>query len=624
MKLARPARPNEMARELWALPLVTCILGGVYVGWQILGLRYTNHDDIYHSLQAAMLSGDWINYSERVAARSGRLQAFLTIPIMLGADSLVRSPLYDLLNILSLLAVYAGLVWFLSAIGSLRDSLATVSVALFLFPLHYYYTFPQGYPLVFCIGLILLFVSLILLQCYMKHSGKLLLFVSVILFSLSLLGEEYNFVLHPALLGILLLVSIPKSHNLLRIALPYAAAWVLVAAFALSYSIIHRGTGITSMRTAFGLDLVAYAKTFLTLEQKALLVTGLGGGIKLHAAVTQGSPDVPMVLSFKSLADRVMDWGSLIVVFLAASTISWLALFSQSISRRTFVRFSLVCIAVAVFPVGVLSLSQLYQQIVPLGFIQGHPVTFYTQLGASGFLFVLCAAGCNRFSRSTRHLVVSVCGALLGAYIALTFLYNDINRQVMSANQQKWAAFEQLVIFARADRPDLSSRALFAPDFWTSSGVSDIPNEQSSGGKNYWTAYAATVLKSPLQILGPETRPPIDAVYVRYFSTPTGAPLLVIYEPATPPSLGIVTLVAPRPLTGELSYRLAEATSATRSLVGWKCRSYCALRWEVDRALRPETIRVKPADVGPTSLLAQFFLPREGAYANPLSGSHTD
>jgi hypothetical protein len=310
------------------------------------------------------------------------------------------------------------------------------------------------------------------------------------------------------------------------------------------------------------------------------------------------------------------------VVFLAASTISWLALFSQSISRRTFVRFSLVCIAVAVFPVGVLSLSKLYQHIVPAGFIQGHPATFYTQLGASEFLFLLCAASCNRFSRSTRHLAVSVCGALLGAYSALTFLYNDINRQVMSANQQKWAAFEQLAIFVRADRPDLGSRALFAPDFWTSSGVSGIPNEQSLGGKNYWTAYAATVLKSPLQILGPETRPPIDAVYVRYFST--GAPLLVIYEPATPPWPGIVTLVAPRPLTGELSYRLAEATSATRSLVGWKCRSYCTMRWEEDRALRPETIRVKPADVGPTSLLAQFFLSREGAYGNPLSGSHTD
>lgn len=623
MKLARPTKPNEVARELWALPLVTCILGGVYVGWQIFGLRYTNHDDIFLSLQAAMLSGDLINESFERIAHTNRFQTVFTLPILLGAYSLVRSPLYDLLNISSLLAVYAGLVWFLSAIGSLRDSLATVSVALFLFPLHYYFTFPQGYPLVFCIGLILLFVSLILLQYYMKHSGRLLLFVSVILFSLSLLGEEYNFVLHPALLGILLLVWIPKSHNLLRVALPYAAAWVLVAAVELSFSIIHRGTVINSMRTTFGLDLVAYAKTFLTLEQKALLATGLAGGIQLHAAVTQGSPDVPMVLSFKSLADRVMDWGSLIMVFLVASTMSWLVLFSQSISRRTFVRFSLVCIALAVFPVGVLSLSQLYQHIVPAGFIQGHPATFYTQLGASGFLFLLCAAGCNRFSRSTRHLVVSVCGALLGAYSALTFLYNDINRQVMSANQQKWAAFEQLAIFARADRPDLDSRALFAPDFWTFSGVSNIPNRQFSG-KNYWTAYAATVLKSPLQILGPETRPPIDAVYVRYFSTPAGAPLLVIYEPATPPWLGIVTLVAPRPLTGELSYTLAEATSATRSLVGWKCRSYCTMRWEEDRALRPETIRVKPADVGPTSLLAQFFLPRKGAYANPLSGSPTD
>jgi hypothetical protein len=623
VKLARPARPKEMTRELWALPLVTCILGGMYVGWQIFGLRYTNHDDIFLSLQAAMSSGDWMNAAARTAARTGRFQAFLTVPIILGAGSLVRSPLYDLLNISSLFAVYAGLVWLLSAIGSLRDSLATVSVALFLFPLHYYYTFPQGYPLVFCVGLILLFVSLILLQCYLKHSGRLLLFVSVILFSLSLLGEEYNFILHASLLGILLLVWIPKSHKLLRIALPYVAAWVLVAALELSYSISHRGTGITDVRTTLGFDLVAYAKTFLTLEQKALLATGLAGGINLHAAVTQGVPDVPTVLSFKSLAHRLTDWGSLIVVFLVASTMSWLALFSQRISRGTFIRFSLVCIAVAVLPVAVLSLSQLYQHIVPAGFIQGHPATFYTQLGASGFLFLLCAAGCNRFSRSTRHLVVSVCGALLGAYSALTFLYNDINRQVMSANQQKWAAFEQLAIFARADRPDLGARALFAPDFWTSSGVSDIP-KRSFRGKNYWTAYAATVLKSPLQILGPETRPPIDAVYVRYFSTPAGDPLLVIYEPATSPWLGIVTLVAPRPLTGELSYRVAEATSATRSLVGWKCQSYCTMRWEEDRALRPETIRVKPADVGPTSLLAQFFLPREGAYANPLSGSHTD
>jgi hypothetical protein len=75
------------------------ILVSVYFSWQLVGLRYTNHDDIYFNLYASVFDGNYLGFAKSVANDQARLQAYINMPIVLWASHFARSNLYDAINI---------------------------------------------------------------------------------------------------------------------------------------------------------------------------------------------------------------------------------------------------------------------------------------------------------------------------------------------------------------------------------------------------------------------------------------------------------------------------------------------------------------------------------------------
>jgi len=157
----------------------------LYFSWQLWGLRYTNHDDIFYNLVAHIYAGNYMSFAEGLAMDHARIHYYINFPIALGIQSLAETRLYDVLNIGSILAVYASLIYLLGKIGTTRDAMALIAVALLLFPLHYYYTFPQGYPLMFSWGLCFGLLSAGLLGSYLHQAASWKIVASVILFIFS-------------------------------------------------------------------------------------------------------------------------------------------------------------------------------------------------------------------------------------------------------------------------------------------------------------------------------------------------------------------------------------------------------------------------------------------------------
>jgi hypothetical protein len=595
-------------------------LAAAYLGWQLCGLRYTTHDDIFFNLQSWIFAKSKLSFASHVAARQGRLQAYINMPIILGVDGLAGSGLYDALNIGSILAVYVSLIYFLRTVGPARDAIALATVALLLFPLHYYPAFPQGYPVMACWGFCFALLAGGLLGAFYRKPSRWTLAASLGLFVCSLWGPEYNFVLHPVLLAVPALNAPSERRRLWLSTVPYLLGWLLCLAPYLMYSAVSHAAGADADgRVVPGLDFGAWIKTISILEEKAFLPVSLVRGILLTAATAQGAPPLPSTLTFETLARGIPDLGSFVVVLLAAWALCGICLYWQELSSKLAARYALVFASIAVIPSAVLAASSHYQKIVLAGVLQGHLVTYYAQLGMAGVLFVILATLCNRWPAGPRRgIAVLGPGLALAVGVSVTFVYNNVNRQVMSANLQKWEAMRALADFVQLERPDLERRNFDAPAFWTYSGASAIPGDSLFPDSNYWTEYAKAVLKVPMAFRGATDEERPAAVFVTYFATPAGTPAVALYERQADGDNCTVSLVARRPVAGVLSYRFTDGSSVSHSADHWSCNDVCSTQWHTDHPIQSASIHFQPSDPGPARLLAQFGLTRQGKYGMPL------
>lgn len=598
------------------------ILAGIYLAWQLIGLRYTNHDDIYFNLYSWVFSGDYQTFVEYVARGQARLQAYINMPIYLWVTHRVNSIFYDVLNIGTFGMLYISLIWTLSKIGSIRDSLLIVTVTVFLFPLHYYYTFPQGYPVMGVWTLIFAFLSTGLLGSYLQQPKLWKLLLSICLFTCSLWGSEYNFLLHPAFLVVICMAQSKCTIKYLnKIAWPYVIGWIIsITAYLIFSTMIHKSGHSVYAGTSFRFDIIDGLKTFLTLQQKAFLPVALWSGLSLSSAVAQGAPEIPGLLTFFSLLHGASDVLSKVIVFILAFLVFTMIFYWQTLSLKS-IRYYLIFFAcLVILPCLVLSGSAQYQLIILKGYIQGHWVSFYIQLGLAGFLFLFLALLCNRLPTKGLKLSAMVLSALvMASFATLTFIYNNINRQVMTANKQKWEAMQQLTAYVQSDRPDLKERIFHAPAFWSISGVSNIPGDSPFNGGNYWTEYVKSVFGSSIKIANSSNKLSPNNLNLQYFSTPAGIPLVILSEKLSKNHHWRITLIASQPIAGTSVYQRGGNTIKKIGIEQWKCDKFCVNTWDEDASFQPDNIKFDPVYHGPARLLMQFITSRNGQYGYPFA-----
>jgi hypothetical protein len=610
---------NGRKRALLVLATLT-IFAGAYLAWQLIGLRYTNHDDIYFGLSASTYLGDYFGFARTVAVTQARLQAFINMPVELWALHFGDSFEFDIVNVGAFALLYLSLIWLLHKMGNLAGSLAVAAATLLLFPLHYYFTFPQGYPVVDSWQILFVLVAAALLHSHLERPCTWRLLVSAGLFTISLWGAEYNIMLHPALL-IVVMFSQKKLNitNIRKTVVPYLIGFILTGAAYVVFSLTSRHDGANAdNRVTLGFDVVAWLKTFLIFHEKSSLLFGLWRGVGMISATAQGAPVVPPTLTIFDLWHGISDWSSIGLVFVLMFAI-FAAIFSlQNISKKAFQAYLLVFICIGAIPTLVVSVSSLYQMTVTKGYLQGHLVTFYNQLGISATLFLIFAAVCNlpRTGRG-RALVVVVSAIAFACLATVTFVYNNVNRQIMSANRQKWEAVRVLAGFYYSQGNTLAGSEIFAPDLWVMSGVSSIPGAALMGNENYWTEYTRAVLDKPLRVSNEKNVSSYN-VEVRYFATPAGVPIVLVGERTGAGGQWRNELVASRAITGDISSVVHADTPQAVLNDDWHCAAYCVLPLAAELSTEPSMIRFSPRDHGPTSLLKQFWLGRNGAFAYPL------
>jgi hypothetical protein len=602
------------------VPALIALIAILYVSWQLIGIRFENHDDIYFHLYSRLFADDYSQFAKDTAYLQARAQAFINMPLILWANSFQASPWFDVINLSAFAFLYGALIYFFSAMCGRPTALILAAATLLVFPLHYYFTFPQGYPVMGSYGLALALLAAALLASYLKKPTRGKRAASVILFTCSLWGPEYNFVLHPIFLLIALYsTGVEKDLKALgRLAWPYALGWLVSVAAYLLFSTVARETGGDAYgRVTFGLDFPAWAKTFLILQEKAFLPIGLLKGVAVAGATAQGVPDMPSAISYLTLVANAGGWKAIASVFFPLLVLSYAVLHYQNLGGKSARIVAVFFVAMAAIPALVVSASTHYQKIVLAGWLQGHLVAFYSHLGLAGLLFLLCAAISRSGTAKMRPLAMMAAAILLASYATATLIYNNVNRQAMMANKQKWDAAGLLVSYVRVDRPDLIGSKFYAPAFWNKTGVASVPGDRPVDGANYWTLYSASVLGQKLLFLNESLENGKDGIGVSYFSTPEANPLIYLEEYRGGSLLKRVA-VAAHPMAGILRGTGDGLPLKHVSNHDWTCTTFCTVNL-VDISSTPlPSPGFTPDAVGKSSLLAQFLMPRYTGYGNAL------
>lgn len=612
------ARNNN---RVMSFVVLIVVLAGLYVSWQLLGLRFTNHDDIFYHLHSWVFADDYIGFSQNTADKQARLQAYINMPISLWMNHLGGSWLGDVFGIGMFAILYVSFIWMMKEVGNLKNSAIISAFTLFMFPLHYYFMIPQAYSVMGVWGLAFAFIAAASLASYLKKPTSAKIVVSVVTFIASLWGPEYNVILHPFLLLVVVICSGKVfGKKLIKVSIPFLIGWGLTVTVYILYSVTSRSAGGDGYgRVSLSFDLIAWVKTYILLTQKSFVPFALWDGVQLVSASAQGGPDVPAILTYSSIFKGLANPSILILVFMVSLTVSVYMLRKQALDKASVLRYASICLLIAVIPCAVLAGSAHYQSIVLKGYLQGHLASFYVQLGCSGLIFIISAYLYNSARQSLKLPLLVVLSTMIAFFISVTFVYNNINRQVMVANAQKWEAFENIVTYIKSDHEDMRDNYFYGPAFWTFSGVSAIPGVSVYTGSNYWTEYSRSILKYPLQFESEKQKNKKNFIYTAYFSMPEGVPISVISRKVLMSNRWETTLIASRRISANISYEIGES-SLSHVLSGkWTCEKECSIVFYSDEGYKPESLSIIPADSGSDNIVFQFFLPRQKQYGLPFN-----
>ncbi len=576
----------------WALALLVALAVGSTVAL-LWGLRFTNHDDIYFHLAGFHFRGDYLSFAEEVAIKQARLQAFLNMPLTVWALSYSDSWVYDLLTVLPLLLLYGALALYLGAIGGIREGIAITSMALFLLPLHSYFTFPQGYPIMGPLGPLTGLMAGTFLAEHLRTRNQIWRILSITSFAISLWGAEYNAILHPLLIGIILWTHRSGSVGSMAMkAAPFASVWILTIGGYLVFSTFARTQGADlDGRVSMGFNPEAYVETFMRLTEKAFLPAGLIRGITFTSVAHFNTPPFISLLTYNSLMASIRNTSFLGIPFIGAGLLWILFLICGPISRRHMLRYLVLFFALATVPTAVVSASSHYQSIVTKGYLQGHLVSFYAQLGLNGIAIVLgqCISWLPSFK--LRRLVAwPLTTILFSAAFTFTLAYNNLNRSSMLANQQRWPAVQLLASYINTKEPELSNRPFIAPALWNTVGVGSIPSWEHTHKKNYWRAYSELVLRHEINFLNKNEDPGPQPVYFWFQPTSQGEPLIALAENAANEEKCQITFLTARSGRVEAPHITSPAGSRLSVADNWNCTDICTL--PIETPFRCESIAI--------------------------------
>jgi hypothetical protein len=466
----------------WIKTYGLLIFSSVWLIFYVCNIDYQNHDDIYFALQAKIIDGNILDLVSKTAHDQGRVQAYVNMPIIFFLYKFYGTFWFKLINSLTILGVIFSIFFYLSDYRNKIETGIVFSLTLLVYPLHYYFMNFQGYPIIFNLGIIAAFISP---QIVCKAEKIRFKIIGWAIFAFGLLGPEYM-----VAIGTLLMVLKIKSTamNISKKIPEFSLALTIFSIYLGAYLIYKSDMQIVNIdngRTQVEFSLLSIFSTFEVLFKNAFLLLGLVDGIPVR--IGSGSLNKYINIDYFYLL-KSMSYLYIALVFLISFIIvlAVLKLGMRYCNTKINIKYIFAVIFISCLPCLILSLSSNYQKLASANVLLGHPASLFLVLGLT-YAVILIILRVGSLIDSL-HIIKYIPSLIISAVLAITFLYNSLNRNLMHDNLIKWSVISS---YTRALKSELcvSPQIIEFDQLWQSYGVSDIPDDIQYTKSNYWTEY---------------------------------------------------------------------------------------------------------------------------------------
>lgn len=555
------------------------LMAVLYATSLIFGLRHMNSDDNYYQLSTIRFFSEPVTPQSifDTMTRKIRLRLFNTLIEHVMGRLQESAILYDVLNISSLVLCYAMLAWLVARVSSRATAHMLIVAVCMLFPLHFAYTIPQSYPVEFIWTLTCLWTSAILVDSYLLQPRRRVLIWAVMLFFLSLNGQEYNLVLNPLVIAITIAFRVHMQRRVLP--------WKLIASltggiagylalFGANYAYHSVVLGKQSAQIALSLDLVAWLRAMGGHFRVSIMPIGLFDGIRLHTQNPQFGFQFPKDFTYSTFFSGHQDWASMGIVFVGAGLIWFYMLSAVSLSRLQRVALLGIGLSIMCVPAAVVATSKLYQKMFVSEIIIGHVTSFHVHVGLSIILVALASWFFQIRSHATMRLVgIILVVTMLAAFQTIVFRYNTTNRQVMNYAMQRWDAITLVAKYQQTLPGGLDPLTLSSDTLFNRVGVAGAPSFPA-GTRNYWTRYVQGIHGVPWTFVSQKLSS-TDAHYPRfeYAVQTTGSPVSFLLDRCDQPDCVRFTVMRDKPI--DTTIVIDRTTVLQVDGADWRCAEIC-------------------------------------------------
>ena len=549
-----------------------------------VGLRHMNSDDNVYQLKSKDFFSQPMTFDVifQTITKKARLRIFNTFIEHVMGSLQESSVLFDVINISSFVVFLLALGWVLQRFVSFRFALISLFAISALFPLHFFYTIPQSYPVEFIWTLGCLCLAVGTLDHGLQSGSRRWQALGLAFFFLSLNGQEYQLILCPlvAIVAVGYRTITEGKPIPWRVVIAGGVVYGLFVGMFLANYLYHRSMlaeGYQHLVVSF--DGVAWGTTLLKLYRTSILAVGLGEGIRLMSAFPQNGISFPAEFTYERFFMGPQDWASMALVFACASVCWYLMLTRIVLKNAQLILVATVGFLFVFVPTAVVSVSKLHQKLIPNNFVNGHITSFHVHIGIT--LLLLATAIWAMQMRKPLVLQVMLVVCLVGgaaAYQTVVFRYNTSNRQLMNYAMQRWDAIRLLGLYHDAEPGLMRDISYASSTLQTRLGVAGAPSS-GKGKPIYWTKYAQAVVGIPVAFY--YEKPSSSPSYPRfeYATGERGEPLVFVLDRCSDASCVEVVTLSTEPIAATLHVSTRTTEKLTAS--SWECATVCIVRRKI-------------------------------------------
>lgn len=528
-----------MEKNLTNKKFVLVILSVVLLCWmtfdKLIGIRFTNSDDMYYSI---VFFNDYFSVAHYEATIAGRIGMYYATAYNAISAKCWDTPILDFALYGSVTFVMLLILSFARYLGHALFGLLFVTLYLSVIPVTYEFNLLVSYPFRYTSGIIIWLLSAISIEKYFRSNDTKYIWFSCAASFFAYAHHETLFAIFATVNIIYSAIRQPTGNwhqrlinkmtlSLIAISTIYA---VIFLAWYASHPTSYSGNTVNFNKIGWLTDWANSTSYFIQSSLplfhyfKGYALVFIEGETGQYSSYLV-SKDIGAILA-NMQASHIMR--SFVIVTLLLTALNNLSL---NINRKAIKSIASIGLTILVLPAMIISISPDYQDFVKGGWAPLH-VTFFSFFGSILLICLTMVVILKKLSPNVRKVATCVFALIVGVGALIADEFNAQVAQSMQINSQRWTVAATLIRYAQVAK---LPQKISAPQLFNYVGKpGPLP-------KDYWQKLLKLNAGVDIEFSAIPLASRLNSSAKLYYDCPSKSDCLIIIQRYTSPIIEVIS-----------------------------------------------------------------------------------